>query len=314
MVKPPRPPRPDPTDSEETVELLRALARRRGVEPADEQPDEPEAYRPQEAGEDDARVASLRALAKRLGAQLRWHTDRHDESAASDAPPFARGGGLAGEWRAFLAGLPPRAALVPRLRRERLAFVIIAVAVLAVAAVGRMIGIPRTGHGVAIPGQIVPPTESGPREPTAPDIAAISRAMAQCEDVAARNPDTLAFLVLPVVRVGAQTQDWRALAIEKVGDTYLLLSAKDGLDGLRDGSLAVRPGRYTFSVLDPSSGATYSWTSATGMSRLERPDSAAIKTLQIGFDFSATQTGPHWSKLFQRKAGSCYWVVVVALG
>jgi hypothetical protein len=311
MVKQPRPPRPDPTDSEETVELLRALARQRGVEPADE----PEAYRAREPGaDDDERVASLRALATRLGAQLRWHTDRSDESPASDAPPFARRGGLAGEWRAFLAGLPTRAALVPRLRRERLAFVVIAVAVLAIAAAGRMIGIPRAGHGVAIPGQIVPPTESGPREPTAPDIAAISRAMAQCEDVAARNPDTLAFLVVPVVRVGAQTHDWRALAIEKVGDAYLLLSANDGLDGLRDGSLAVRPGRYTFSVLDPSSGATYSWTSATGMSRLERPDSAAIKTLQLGFDFSAAQTGPHWSKLFQRKSGSCYWVVVVALG
>ena len=311
MVKQPRPPRPDPTDSEETVELLRALARRRGVEPGDE----PEAYRSQDPCEDgDARVASLRALATRLGAQLRWHTNAHEENTLSGAPPFSYRGGLAAEWRAFLAGLPPRAALVPRLRRERLAFVIIAVAVLAIAAAGRMMGIPRAGHGVAIPGQIVPPTESGPREPTAPDIAAITRAMAQCEDVAARSPDTLAFLVLPVVRAGAQTQDWRALAIEKVGDAYLLLSAKDGLDGLRDGSLAVRPGRYTFSVLDPSSGATYSWTSATGMSRLERPDSAAIKTLQLGFDFSAAQTGPHWSKLFQRKAGSCYWVVVVALG
>ena len=80
---------------------------------------------------------------------------------------------------------------------------------------------------------------------------------------------------------------------------------------LAKGNASVRPGRYTFSVLDTQSGMTYSWTSATGLSQLARKDSGVVKTLKLGFDFSANQAGPQWSADFKRSPGSCYWIMAL---
>jgi hypothetical protein len=135
--------------------------------------------------------------------------------------------------------------------------------------------------------------------------------MSDCDTAAAQDPDSLYFLVLPLVPTNRSDHDWRAIALQTVGNAYLLLSAKDALDGLRDRRLVLRPDRYTFSVLDSVSGATYSWTSATGISRLARRDSGAVKTLKLGFDFTPTQAGAQWSAEFKRDRGTCYWVTVL---
>lgn len=306
MVKDPRSPPPRPSAPDETVELLRALARHRAAArpgapaPASSAPDE-----------EIEKFDSLRALAHRLDVQLRAPGRQRAGGQDLGVPRRAHGrGGLRQQWREFIAALPPRAGLVPHLQRERLIFVIVSLAVLVAASVGSVIAPP--WHRVAGPAQVVPPV--APAESAPPvDLAGISKAMTDCDARASQNPDSLAFLVVPVVRATIGTRDWRAGALQAVGNAYLLLNAQDALDGLRDGSLALRPGRYTFSVLDPSTGVTYSWTSATGISRLERPNSAALKTLQIGFDFSKQQTGPQWSREFERKSASCLWVAVLAL-
>jgi hypothetical protein len=170
------------------------------------------------------------------------------------------------------------------------------------------------------PAQIVPPTDAGPRVdqvPTPPpvigppDIAAITKSMSECDSAAAAEPDALYFLILPLVPANPADQSWRSLALQTVGSDILLLSAKDALEGLRDKKLNVRPGRYTFSVLDNASGASFSWTSATSLARLSKPKVANIKSLRLGFDFSAAQAGPQWSAEFKRDVGACYWVSVL---
>jgi len=83
---------------------------------------------------------------------------------------------------------------------------------------------------------------------------------------------------------------------------------------LREGKLALRPDRYTFAVLDPDSGASFLWNSATGVSRLSRPVPDAVKTLKLGFDFSPAQSGPQWSNEFKRDFGACYWVSALVRG
>ena len=311
MVKDPRSPPPRPSAPDETVELLRALARHRAAERPGASA--PASSAPEEGSE---KFDSLRALAHRLDVQLRGPGRRRADGPGTDGQdpgmrPRADGReGLRQQWREFIAALPPRAALIPHLQRERLIFVIVSLAVLVAASVGSVIAPP--WHRVAAPAQVVPPV--APAESAPPiDLAAISKAMTDCDARASQNPDSLAFLVVPVVRASISNRDWRAGAVQTVGNAYLLLNAQDALDGLRDGSLALRPGRYTFSVLDPSTGVTYSWTSATGISRLERPNSAVLKTLQIGFDFSKQQNGPQWSKEFERKSASCLWVAVLAL-
>ena len=115
----------------------------------------------------------------------------------------------------------------------------------------------------------------------------------------------------PLIDVAPGKHDWRAVALQSVVNAYFLLSDKEALEGLRDKSLALRADRYTFAVLDPSTGISYSWTSATGLSQLARKDSGVVKTLKLGFDFSASQAGPQWSADFKRSPGSCYWIMAL---
>jgi len=158
-----------------------------------------------------------------------------------------------------------------------------------------------------------PPGPSMQTFPATPstDLAAITKAMSDCDAEAIKLPEQLHFLVLPMVPSKGAESDWRALALQEVGNTFLLLSAKDALDGLRDGKLMVRDGRYTFSVLDSATGQSYSWTSATRIARLSRPAPKEVKSLKLGFDFSSTQNGAQWSNEFRRDPGTCYWVSVL---
>jgi hypothetical protein len=193
--------------------------------------------------------------------------------------------------------------------------------VLLIAAIGGVVGL-RKPQGPSS-AEVVPPlaptspaTPPGPSVQTSPatpstDLAAITKAMSDCDAEAIKLPDQLHFLVLPMVPSKGAENDWRALALQEVGNTFLLLSAKDALDGLRDGKLVVRDGRYTFSVLDSTTGQSYSWTSATRIARLSRPAPKEITSLKLGFDFSAAQNGAQWSNEFRRDPGTCYWVSVL---
>jgi hypothetical protein len=222
------------------------------------------------------------------------------------------------EWRALVAALPPAHALVPRFGRLQFIFIGISVGVLLIAAIGGIVGVRKPAQAPSA--EVVPPL--GPAAPSAPssqstppspatDLAAINKAMSDCDAEAVKLPDQLHFLVLPMVPSKGAENDWRALALQEVGNNFLLLSAKDALDGLRDGKLVVRDGRYTFAVLDSATGQSYSWTSATRIARLSRPAPTEMKSLKLGFDFSAAQTGAQWSAEFKRDPGACYWVSVL---
>jgi hypothetical protein len=221
------------------------------------------------------------------------------------------------EWRALVAALPDAATLVPRFDRRQFVFIGISLIVLAIAAIGAYVG-PRKPHIAS--DQMVPPiapaapSEPGPSTaPAAPatDLAAIKKEMTDCDNVATKDPGTIHFLVLPLLPAKGAENDWRSAALSEVGNTFLLLSANDALDGLRDGKLVVRPGRYTFAVRDTAGGQSFAWTSATAVSRLSRPLSPDVKMLNLGFDFSAAQSGTTWSNDFKRDPGTCYWVIVL---
>jgi hypothetical protein len=315
MVKDPRPPQPGSQQPEaapeDALDLLRALARRRA--PGEDVP------AGGGAGAPDEKFESLRALAANLDQQLRGSPPADEPGP----PPLSRPGppprsaapaAAPSEWQAFRAGLPPARALVPHIGVTQIVFVAIAVAVLAAAAIGTFIR-HRGETSAVVAGPIVPPSDqiTAPpptmQEPPPPDLAAIKKEMSDCDNAAAHDADSLYFLILPVVAAKPGSHDWRTVALQTIGDAYSLLGANDGLEGVRDGSLKVRPGRYTFSVLDSQSGMTYSWTSATGMSRLSRKQTGNATTLRLGFDFSTGQTGPQWSAEFKRDRGTCYWVV-----
>ncbi|HEY4748614.1 MAG TPA: hypothetical protein VIH38_13655, partial [Steroidobacteraceae bacterium] len=235
------------------------------------------------------KLDALRVLAAKLGRQLK--------STEPDAEP-----------RSALRA--PRRTM---LGRRQIAIAVAAVAVLTLAALGLLFWGMKSREVASVSGteqsgatvNVRPPA----RAPAAPaDIPAITKAMSDCDAAAASDPDSLYFLVLPMRPADPADRSWSALALQTVGSSYLLLSAKDALDGLRNNRLTLRPDRYTFSALDTESGQTYSWTSATGMSRLSRRESGATKSLKLGFDFSEQQAGAQWSAEFKRERGICYWL------
>ena len=221
------------------------------------------------------------------------------------------------EWAAFYDGLPAARTLVPRWRVPEIVFVAVAGVVLVAAAVGTLIHHRRAPAQSEMTLPPVPSTFPTPgTAPTAddvppPTVADVRKAMSECDAAAAKDPDSLNFLVLPLLRTNPADTSWTPDALQTVGSTYVLIGANDALDGMRDGKLKVRPGRYTFAVLDMVSGTTYSWTSATQVARLARKDPSAMKTLKLGFDFSPNQVGPQWSAEIQRARGTCYWVNVL---
>jgi hypothetical protein len=287
MVKDPRPPKPGSSEPDDALDLLRALARSRESDPA--RPDRARASPEPDHGSE--KLDALPVLAAKLDRQLK-----------STDPNADRGPTLRAPRRSATLG-----------RRQ------IGIAAAAVAVLGLMLGLLFWGlksrEVASVSGteqSETPATANVPpaaRAPAAPaDIPAITKAMSDCDAAAASDPDSLYFLVLPMRPADPADRSWSALALQTVGSSYLLLSAKDALDGLRNNRLTLRPDRYTFSALDTESGQTYSWTSATGMSRLSRRESGATKTLKLGFDFSEAQAGAQWSAEFKRERGICYWL------
>jgi hypothetical protein len=346
MAKDPRPPPPGSPERDEALDLLRALARARANEqhePAPPSGDEKLDALRELAAKLDFQLRGLppatRAteLPEPPPADARPSGPRSSGSrpppSSSPAPPLRRPGPppdsdeppshapwrarFRREWRALVAALPEAATLVPRFNRGHFVFVAISLVVLMAALIGNLVGLRRPQVG---PDQMIPPV--APATPTEPgaslaplapptDLASITKEMTDCDNLATKDPNTIHFLVLPLVPAKGAENDWRSVALSEVGNSFLLLSGGDALDGLRDGKLTVRPGRYTFAIRDPGSGQSYAWTSATSLTRLSRPLSKDVKRLNLGFDFSPGQSGTTWSSDFNRDPGTCYWVIVL---
>ncbi|HEY1540853.1 MAG TPA: hypothetical protein VGG01_00450 [Xanthobacteraceae bacterium] len=328
MVDDPRSQPPRPSEPQDPFDLLRELARNRAPAAPREQP------APDRAEPGSEKIESLRSLAETLDRQLRAAHGAAPDPArypgegppdpVQDLPPrparsrrdaWRRAAQF--EWTAFRDGLPPARALVPRFRLLEIVFVAIAGAALVAGAIGAYL---HHRNAIALNEPVVPPvpnaiptpgTPPAPPELRPPTVADVKKAMSDCDAAAANDPDTLYFLVLPLLRTDARDTNWKPAALQAVGSNYALLGGNDALDAMRDGKAKVRPGRYTFAVLDTHSGATYSWTSATGMINLARKGTGGVTTFKLGFDFSPTQVGAQWSAEFNRTHGTCYWVPVL---
>jgi len=341
MAKDPRPPPTGSSKPNEALDLLRALARAR----SGAQPPEPAPPTPPAPPSRDEKLDALRELTAKLNLQLRGlppasHAPGapppgpHPPSSSAappqpspDAPPLDEAPeppawharlrqALRREWSALVTALPDAGTLVPRFGRAQIVFIGVSVGVLLIAAIGGIVGMrkPQMASDEVVP-PVAPSTPIAPSAPTASseppaDIAAITSGMNDCDAQAAKDPNSLYFFVLPLLVAQGGSGEWRGLS--EVGTTFLLLSGKDAIDGLRNGKLKVRPGRYTFAVLDSLSGQSFTWTSATSFTRLSKPVSPDMKMLKLGFDFSPSQSGTtSWSSEFRRDSGTCYWVSVL---
>lgn len=140
------------------------------------------------------------------------------------------------------------------------------------------------------------------------DFRWIQRAIDQCEAEAARNVDTLYFLVIPVLTTDGNLQAWAPKLNGTVGASMLLLGSQDTLDGLKAGSLRLSRRAFNFSILEPSTSAVYKWKPALGVYKFAIRDANAIAAFKPGFEIPAGGE-TRWADgtAIPREAGTCYW-------
>ncbi len=141
----------------------------------------------------------------------------------------------------------------------------------------------------------------------------IGRAITQCEAEAARNADTLYFLVIPVVAPDGDQQAWLAKSNGTVGDS-VLLGSQDTLDGLRAGSLRLARRPFNFSILEPSTSRVYKWKPALGVHKFAIRDAKAVAAFKPGFEIPAGGDTRWADGAIPREAGTCYWTGALMRG
>jgi hypothetical protein len=146
------------------------------------------------------------------------------------------------------------------------------------------------------------------------DFGWIERAIAQCEAEAARNVDTLYFLVMPVVAIDGNQQTWLAKSNGTVGASLLLLGSQDTLDGLRAGSLQLARRSFNFAILEPSTTRAYRWKPALGVHKFAIRDAKAVAAFKPGFEITGGDTRWADGGAIPREAGTCYWTGALMRG
>jgi hypothetical protein len=208
----------------------------------------------------------------------------------------------------------------PPPRRSRLgstALIVVSAAVLAVLLVGALSLSRQMFHrdpAPAAPAATTVGADTAPllvRMPSADgsaDLPTIQKALDDCDIEAARRPDALYFLILPLLSPVKNYQPWTAASVGEIGTSVILLRSKDALDGLRDGSLTLYGGAYTFSIIDATTEATHTWSEAVGVARLGKTEAADVTGFRVRFGFADFVGDTPSNFRFPRQKGVCYWV------
>jgi hypothetical protein len=139
------------------------------------------------------------------------------------------------------------------------------------------------------------------------DLGWLETAMSGCDDEAKADPETLHFLVTPLVPANGGTEPWRAKSISDAGNGIVLRS-NDTLDGLKSGALRIYPADYAFSIFDPSDGELHRWQPSVGVTKFSTAEAGPIVTFKVQFRTSRSGAEADWGSSFNRLRGSCYWV------
>jgi hypothetical protein len=136
----------------------------------------------------------------------------------------------------------------------------------------------------------------------------IARAIRECEAEAARNADTLYFIVMPVVAADGNSQQWVDKSNGTVGNSVLLMGAETTLDGLKNGLLTLYQDRFNFAIGEASTRRAYRWKPAMGVTKFAVRGADSIQAFKPGFQ-TAGAAKTEWAdgSAITREAGTCYW-------
>jgi hypothetical protein len=148
----------------------------------------------------------------------------------------------------------------------------------------------------------------GQQETAGPqDYTWLSGAMTECDAEAQKAPDTLHFLVVPMLSAATDDAHWKSHSLNDIGNATLLRQ-RDTLEGLADQSLVIATGQYEFSVRDEKTSAVYKWAPSTGVKKFLVAGGVQIQEFKVQFKTQQRKSENEWGAPFVHSKGTCYWV------
>jgi len=135
----------------------------------------------------------------------------------------------------------------------------------------------------------------------------LQEAMKACDEKAASETGTLHVLVVPLVSVSKNAQEWRSISRNDIGNA-MVLGGDETLEALKQGQLAISTDRYVFSVRDETTATVYRWDAATGVKWFRSSEAGAITSLKMQFKPQQAGRDDRWGNTFEYKSGTCYWI------
>jgi len=141
----------------------------------------------------------------------------------------------------------------------------------------------------------------------AQDYGWLATAMTDCDAEAQKAPDTLHFLVVPMLSAPSDDAHWRKSSLNDIGNA-LLLRQRDTLEGLADQSLVIATEQYEFSVRDEKTSAVYKWSPSVGVKKFLVAGGVQIQDFKVQFKTQQRTNDTEWGAPFVHSKGTCYWV------
>jgi hypothetical protein len=142
---------------------------------------------------------------------------------------------------------------------------------------------------------------------TGEDFAWLAKAMDDCDKQAQKEPNTLQFLVTPLIDEPRDDGGWRRISLNDIGNA-ILINGEDTIAGLKRRALRISSKPYVFSARNEDTKVVYRWNPAVGVKYLVVADGEAIEGFKVQFESSDVGRPASWGATFKRQAGNCYWV------
>jgi zinc ribbon protein len=139
------------------------------------------------------------------------------------------------------------------------------------------------------------------------DLSWLEAAMKQCDEQAAKEPNALHYLVIPLTDEPRDEPGWRRISINDIGNA-ILIKADDMLAGLKRNALRIATDEYVFSARNEKTRDVLTWKPSTGVRKFVVNDASGIEEFKVQFQSDDASRAVNWGSTFVREAGSCYWV------
>jgi len=143
-------------------------------------------------------------------------------------------------------------------------------------------------------------------------FAWLSQALDACEAEAAKYPQGLYFMVVPLAPASSAAEGIKSRALETIGPATLLES-KVALEGLESGALRISREQFILHAMDIETNAIHRWNSAAGVSTLSERGSSSKGPFKVRLQTTPNDAA-QWSTSLAEGLATCHWVFALLRG